>query len=60
MAAKDVMDLKPGEHIVVGPGRVERVAAPSERGSYNTVTIHTDEHDITTTLPCSATVADSD
>lgn len=49
---KDATKLQPGDEITVTRGRSERVAAPSTRGPHGTVTIHTDQRDITTTLPC--------
>lgn len=53
---KDATELQPGDQIRTGRDRTERVAAPSTRGSHGTVTVHTDDRDITTTLPCPVTV----
>lgn len=56
----DALALKPGDKILVGPGRVETVTAPSKKGDrYNDVTIHTDESDILAGLPCAVKVLDS-
>lgn len=56
MNTKDATELQPGDRIAAPGGRTERVAAPSTRGSHGTVTVHTDDRDITTTLPCPVTV----
>lgn len=49
---KDATKLEAGDEITVTRGRTEQVSAPSTRGAHGTVTIHTDERDVTTTLPC--------
>jgi hypothetical protein len=50
------MRLQPGDRILVQPGRIETVVAPSERDEYGGVLIHTHESDITTSYPCAVKV----
>jgi hypothetical protein len=54
---KDALQLRPGDRIVVSGGEIERVAKRTTPGDFNTVTIHTDASDITTTLPCAVRLA---
>ena len=52
----DALRLRPGDLILIGPDRVERVRAASTRDGYGGVIIRTDDHDIVTTLPCSVKI----
>ena len=56
----DALQLRPGDHILIGPGRIERVRARSTRDDeYGpAVVIHTDENDILTGLPCPVKVVE--
>jgi hypothetical protein len=50
----DALQLRPGDHILTGPGQVDRVRARSTRDDedWSAVVIHTDARDILTGLPC--------
>ncbi len=50
-AVVDALRLRPGDLILIGPGRIERVRAASTR-EYGGVVIRTDDRDILTGLPC--------
>jgi hypothetical protein len=56
----DALQLRPGDHILIGPGRIERVRARSTRDKKwpAVVTVHTDATDILTTLPCPVKVVE--
>jgi hypothetical protein len=53
---RDVLSLRPGDRILVGPGRVETVRKPSKRRGQHGVVIYTEQSDILTTLPATAKV----
>ena len=51
-------DLRPGQRIVVAPGRVETVAEQTELDAYGGCSVHTTEHEILTQLPCNVKVVE--
>lgn len=56
---KAAEDLQPGDRIITNQrGRVETVDAATTRDQYGGCSIHTEQHDILTGLPCDVKVLD--
>lgn len=52
----DAHDLKPGDNAKIGPGRYERIVAPTSKADHGCVVVHTDKNDVLTSYPVTVEV----
>ncbi|PRY36267.1 hypothetical protein [Umezawaea tangerina] len=52
----NVLDLRPGDRILIRPGREATVTKRCTVGEWDSVTVHTDVSDDLTGLPCTVTL----